>query len=115
MTIPQITQALAGAGAVRAMELDANDIYPNFSVFTPAMGAPASVLNGTEVVPGFSGPERYFTASWNRDFFAAFARRPAPAHSTSNSAADWRRYPYTVPRPPRRPRATRSRLSRPAA
>jgi hypothetical protein len=78
LTVPQITQAMASAGAVRAMELDANDIYPNFSVFTPALDAPASALNGTEVVLGFSGPERYFTASWNRDFFAAFARPPAP-------------------------------------
>ena len=74
LTVPQITQAIASAGAVRAMELDENDIYPNFSIFTPALGAPASAGNGTEVVPGFSGPERYFTASWNRDFFAAFAR-----------------------------------------
>ena len=74
LTVPQITQAIASAGAVRAMELDANDIYPNFSFFTPAPGAPASALNGTEVVPGFSGPERYFTASWNRDFFTALAR-----------------------------------------
>jgi len=78
LTVPQITQAIASAGAVRAMELDENDIYPNFSIFTPALGAPASALNGTEVVPGFSGPGRYFTASWNRDFFAAFARPPAP-------------------------------------
>jgi len=78
LTVPQITQAMAGAGAVRAMELDVNDIYPNFSIFTPALGTPASALNGTEVVPGFSGPERYFTASWNRDFFAAFARPPTP-------------------------------------
>jgi hypothetical protein len=78
LTVPQITQAIASAGAVRAMELDENDIYPNFSIFTPALGAPASARNGTEVVPGFSGPERYFTASWNRDFFAAFARPPAP-------------------------------------
>jgi len=78
LTVPQITQAIASAGAVRAMELDANDIYPNFSIFTPALDAPASALNGTEVVPGFSGPERYFAASWNRDFFAAFARPPAP-------------------------------------
>lgn len=78
LTVPQITQAIASAGAVRAMELDENDIYPNFSIFTPALGAPASARNGTEVVPGFSGPERYFTASWNRDFFAALARPPAP-------------------------------------
>ena len=78
LTVPQITHAIASAGAVRAMELDANGIYPNFSIFTPALGAPASALNGTEVVPGFSGPERYFTASWNRDFFAAFARPLEP-------------------------------------
>jgi hypothetical protein len=78
LTVPQITDAIASAGAVRAMELDANGVYPNFSIFTPALGAPASALNGTEVVPGFSGPERYFTASWNRDFFAAFARPLAP-------------------------------------
>ncbi|MGO9193067.1 MAG: phosphodiester glycosidase family protein [Streptosporangiaceae bacterium] len=78
LTVPQITQAIASAGAVRAMELDENDIYPNFSIFTPALGAPASARNGTEVVPGFSGPKRYFTASWNRDFFAASARPPAP-------------------------------------
>ena len=76
LTVPQITQAIASAGAVRAMELDMNDVYPNFSIFTPPPGAPASALNGSEVVPGFSGPERYFAASWNRDFFAVFARLP---------------------------------------
>jgi hypothetical protein len=76
LTVPQITQAIASAGAVRAMELDMNDIYPNFSIFTPRLDAPASALNGSEVVPGFSGPERYFAISWSRDFFAVFARRP---------------------------------------
>jgi hypothetical protein len=76
LTVPQITQAIASAGAVRAMELDMNDIYPNFSIFTPRPGSPASALNGSEVVPGLSGPERYFAISWNRDFFAVFARLP---------------------------------------
>ena len=36
LSVPQITQAIASTGAVRAMELDVNDIYPNFSIFTPS-------------------------------------------------------------------------------
>ena len=93
VSVPQLAQAMLEAGAVRAMELDQNSTYPNFSIFTPPLNEPASPASGAEVIPGFSSPERYFDPSWNRDFFAIFARSSATGASTGNGAALGRRVP----------------------
>ena len=90
LTVAQLAQSMAAAGAVRAMELDENQVYPNFSFFTPPAGTPASAATGSEVIPGFSSPARYFEAGWNRDFFALFSRTAplatlAPSDSSTTS------------------------------
>ena len=40
---------LARAGAVRAMELDINTAWVNFTSFDPAAGQPASAADGTDL------------------------------------------------------------------
>jgi hypothetical protein len=88
LNITDLANLLARAGAVRAMELDINTDWVNFSAYSPtppsgsaaaapatrapatgAPAAPASPANGTELLPNMTGtPGRYFTPSWARDF-----------------------------------------------
>ncbi len=75
LNITDLANLLVRAGAVRAMELDINTDWVNFSVYKPATptGA-ASGLNGSELLPGMTGtPARYFQPWWARDFFTMSA------------------------------------------
>ncbi|MHB8438268.1 MAG: phosphodiester glycosidase family protein [Acidimicrobiales bacterium] len=91
-----LAQVLARAGAVRAMELDINTDWVNFSSYSPTTpGGEASATNGTTLVPGMSGgPSRYFESYWQRDFFTFSARYdsngavlvPLASSSTSGSS-----------------------------
>jgi len=80
LNITTLAQVLAAAGAVRAMELDINTAWVNFSTYDPPTpGGQATPANGTALLAAMAGgPGRYFTA-WNRDFVAMFSREPAPA------------------------------------
>ena len=75
LNITDLANLLVRAGAVRAMELDINTDWVNFSVYKPATPAgQASGLNGTELLPGMTGtPARYFQTWWARDFFTMSA------------------------------------------
>ena len=75
MNITDLADLLARAGAVRAMELDINTDWVNYSVYKPATSTgSASGTNGTELLPGMTGtPARYFQSWWARDFFAMSA------------------------------------------
>ena len=66
---------LVRAGAVRAMELDINTDWVNFSTYhPPASSGQASAANGTELLPGMTGtPGRYFESWWARDFITMSA------------------------------------------
>jgi hypothetical protein len=70
LNITDLANLLVRAGAVRAMELDINTDWVNYSVYQPATPAgPASGANGTELLPGMTGsPGRYFQSWWARDF-----------------------------------------------
>ena len=61
---------MAGAGAVRAMQLDINAYWVTFITYAqPGAGAPTSLL------PTMTrGPERYLTPD-DRDFLAVYLRR----------------------------------------
>jgi hypothetical protein len=75
LNITDLANLLVRAGAVRAMELDINADWVNYSVYKPTtpMG-PASGTNGTELLPGMTGtPARYFQTWWTRDFFTMSA------------------------------------------
>ena len=87
LTVAQLAQAMAAGGAVRAMSLDQNSYYPQFSAFSPFGFTPASPANANNVVPGLEASDRYFQSSWNRDFFTASALGSATGAATGNGAS----------------------------
>jgi hypothetical protein len=76
LDIVDLADVLARAGAVRAMELDINTDWVNFTTYAPASpDGRASPANGTTLVPGMAGgTSRYFEAYWSRDFITMSAR-----------------------------------------
>ncbi len=70
LNITDLASLLVRAGAVRAMELDINTDWVNFSTYRPAIASGlASASNGTELLPAMTGtPARYFEPWWARDF-----------------------------------------------
>jgi hypothetical protein len=78
LDITDLGTLLVRAGAVRAMELDINTDWVNFSSYAPATPtAPASPTNGTELLAGMTGtPSRYFESWWARDFITMSAVSP---------------------------------------
>jgi uncharacterized protein YigE (DUF2233 family) len=83
LNITDLANLLVRAGAVRAMELDINTDWVNFTYYTPSSATgPASPANGTELLPSMAGgPGRYFEPWWARDFITVSA-----APTTGSSA-----------------------------
>jgi Phosphodiester glycosidase len=75
LNVTDLANLLVRAGAVRAMELDINTDWVNYSVYDPATSnGPASGANGAELLPGMTGtPSRYFQSWWARDFITMSA------------------------------------------
>ncbi len=75
LDILDLANLLVRAGAVRAMELDINTDWVNFSSYQPSPATgPATANNGTELISGMSGsPGRYFEPWWARDFITMSA------------------------------------------
>ena len=78
LNITDLANLLVRAGAVRAMELDINTDWVNFSSYKPSTpDGIASALNGTELLPAMNGtPARYFESWWTRDFITVSAVKP---------------------------------------
>ncbi len=78
LNIVDLATILVKAGAVRAMELDINTDWVNYSTYAPAIpGEPASPADGTELLAGMTGtPGRYFQSWWARDFITMSAAAP---------------------------------------
>ena len=76
LDIYNLANIMVHAGAVRAMELDINTDWVNFSSYQPSIpGGPATPTNGTELLPGMTGtPGRYFQPWWARDFVTMSAK-----------------------------------------
>jgi hypothetical protein len=76
LNITDLAAVLVRAGAVRAMELDINTDWVNFSTYAPASaGAAATPANGATLLPAMSGSAgRYFQPWWSRDFFTMSGR-----------------------------------------
>jgi len=70
LNITDLADLLARAGAVRAMELDINTTWVNFTTYRPSSPTgEASAGNGTELLAAMAGsPGRYFESWWARDF-----------------------------------------------
>jgi hypothetical protein len=75
LNITDLANLLVRAGAVRAMELDINTDWVNFSSYQPSTPhGIAAGSNGTELLPGMTGtPARYFESWWARDFITMSA------------------------------------------
>jgi len=76
LNITSLADVLVRAGAVRAMELDINTDWVNFTTYRPATAqGEASPANGTELLAAMVGtPARYFESYWARDFIAISSR-----------------------------------------
>jgi hypothetical protein len=79
LNITDLADLLARAGAVRAMELDINTDWVNYSFYRPATAnGPATAADGSELLAGMTGtPGRYFESWWARDFITMSTRYPA--------------------------------------
>ena len=75
LDIADLANILVRAGAVRAMELDINTDWVNYSTYQPSTpGGAATPANGTELLAGMTGtPGRYFQSWWARDFITMSA------------------------------------------
>ncbi len=78
LNITDLADVLVRAGAVRAMELDINTDWVNFSTYAPSSPAGlASAADGTELLSAMSGGAgRYFESWWSRDFITMSAHTP---------------------------------------
>lgn len=76
LNISDLANLLVRAGAVRAMELDINVDWVNYSYYSPSTPKGfASPSNGRELVNAMTGtPARYFDSWWARDFITMSAR-----------------------------------------
>ena len=76
LDIYNLANIMVHAGAVRAMELDINTDWVNYSTYQPATpNGPASAANGTELIAGMTGgPGRWFEPWWARDFITMSAK-----------------------------------------
>jgi hypothetical protein len=75
LNITDLANILARAGCVRAMEMDINTTWVNFSTYKPSTPTGlASGANGTELLTQMAGtPARYFQSWWTRDFITMSA------------------------------------------
>ncbi len=76
LNITELADVLVRAGAVRAMELDINTDWVNFSSYSPS--SPTGIAtpnNGTELLASMrGGAQRYFESWWSCDFITMSVR-----------------------------------------
>jgi Phosphodiester glycosidase len=78
LRITSLANLLVDAGAVRAMELDINTDWVQYSTYRGAPGVPVAGPQGTSLLANMAGaPSRYFESWWIRDFYT-MSVRPAP-------------------------------------
>jgi hypothetical protein len=75
LNITDLANLLVRAGAVRAMELDINTDWVNFSAYRPSTATGlATAANGALLLPAMTGStSRYFESWWARDFITMSA------------------------------------------
>jgi hypothetical protein len=75
LNITDLANLLVRAGAVRAMELDINTDWVNYTYYSPSPLGLAGPANGRELLSAMTGtPARYFESWWARDFITVSAR-----------------------------------------
>jgi hypothetical protein len=77
LNITDLANLLVRAGAVRAMELDINTDWVNYSYYSPSPLGVASAVSGRELLNAMTGtPARYFESWWARDFITMSVKKP---------------------------------------
>jgi hypothetical protein len=75
LSITTLANLLVAAGCVRAMELDINPDWVQFSTYHGRNGTVVNGSDGTSLMSSMLGPpSRYFTTWWSRDFFTMSLR-----------------------------------------
>jgi hypothetical protein len=88
LSISDLANVLVRAGAVRAMELDINTDWVQYSVFNGQLNTPINGGNGTKLLSGMIGPpSRYFATWWNRDFYTMSLRPTYAGTSTTTTTS----------------------------
>jgi len=78
LSISDLANVLVRAGAVRAMELDINTDWVQFSSFSGPLKTAINGANGLSLLNGMAGgPGRYFASWWTRDFYTMSLRATA--------------------------------------
>ncbi len=78
LSITSLAQIMLDAGCVRAMELDINPDWVQYSIYHGPSGAVVSGANGTRLLSDMlGGPSRYFESWWSRDFVTVSLRPSA--------------------------------------
>lgn len=87
LSIYDLAHVLQLAGAVRAMELDINTDWVQYSTFTGPLGKAVNGGNGKSLVSTMLGtPSRYFVNYWNRDFYTMSLRSQFMTATTTTTA-----------------------------
>jgi hypothetical protein len=86
LSIVDLANILIRAGSVRAMELDINTAWVNFTHFDLPYGTPATSTNGTLLTYDQTTMRSRYFGSLSRDFFTMSVRPIANAGGTSHSA-----------------------------
>lgn len=88
LSISDLANVLVRAGCVRAMELDINTDWVQFSAFKGPLNTPINGSNGTSLESAMAGsPSRYFASWWTRDFFTMTLRSTQSVTSAASSTA----------------------------
>jgi uncharacterized protein YigE (DUF2233 family) len=88
LSISDLANVLVRAGAVRAMELDINTDWVQFSAFKGPLNTPINGGNGTSLESAMAGtPSRYFATWWTRDFYTMTLRAKATRTAASTSSS----------------------------
>jgi hypothetical protein len=88
LSISDLANVLVRAGAVRAMQLDINTGWVQYSVFAGTIGTSLNASNATGLLGSMESPSRYFATWWNRDFFTMSLRGNELTKTTSTSSSN---------------------------
>jgi hypothetical protein len=80
LAITSLANLLVDAGAVRAMELDINTDWVQYSTYNGRRDEPVTGANGASLLSNMTeAPSVYFQSWWIRDFFTMSVRRAPDA------------------------------------
>lgn len=83
LSITSLANLMVNAGCVRAMELDINPDWVQYSIYHGPVGATVDGSRGTRLLSDMVGsPSRYFESWWSRDFLTVSLRPSAISTTT---------------------------------